>query len=262
VSAAALGAASLLLMPDAALAQYARVGFISEPALPEAAKQPVSTAPLAPGEVLLEIAAEGRASAPGDRAIFNLVLVGRGSTVAQARAGLERQRTQLAAALRPLGIMQNDVGAPDPVSPARFGFVGNERVVESMAAMQAGEKFRQEPVQVTVRDVAAAARVQSALEDAGFEPSGPNYQLSDDAAIARRARAAALVEARARAEQYAEAAGMRIVRILRISERPDVSPFGSEGLTLVRTMMQQSSSSTRAVERTSNLAVDFAIAPR
>lgn len=226
-----------------------------------AAKQPVSTAPLAPLEVLLEVAGEGKASAPADRARLYLVLTGRGTTAPEARAELAKQRARVIDVLRPLGLGPQDVVAPTSPSTARIGFIGNEAMAGAMAGITDPRfEIRQEPVQVNVRNVAAAKRIRDALEAAGFEPAQPSYEVGDDRQLVRSARSAALADARERADVYAAAAGMRVLRIVRISERSGGSATETEAYRMMLQAFVNGSADRDIVERSVNLSVDFAIA--
>jgi uncharacterized protein YggE len=74
-------------------------------------------------------------------------------------------------------------------------------------------------VQVRVRRVSEMGRIIDTLAAAGAnEVHGPNFTVDEPRAALDEARTAAVAEARQRAELYARAAGMRVVRIVSITE--------------------------------------------
>ena len=74
-------------------------------------------------------------------------------------------------------------------------------------------------VNVTVRKVGAAGRAVTAATDAGANiVSGPELRIAEPERAANGAYAAAYKAAHARAEAYADAAGMKISRVLTIRE--------------------------------------------
>ena len=74
-------------------------------------------------------------------------------------------------------------------------------------------------VQVQVRRLGEMGKVIDALVGVGAnEINGPNFTLDEPRAAQDEARVEAIATGRQRAELYARAAGMRVVRILSISE--------------------------------------------
>ena len=231
-----------------------------------AAQSPFEPA-LAPGEVLLEVDAVGVARGRADKAVISIPLVVRAATREAARAEIEAARARLAAAAAGAGVPAGDVHWGNPEGP--LGFVGNEALsaltdADPADAQPAGG-VAAETVVVTVRDVARLAEVEAALRrvhPGGISP--PLWDVEDDSALLRSARDAAFARARADAEAMARTAGMRVVRILRISDR---APGGTgTGWTVFATAMRRSMGfdvgRPGEVERQVQLAVDFALAPR
>jgi uncharacterized protein len=117
-----------------------------------------------------------------------------------------------------------------------------------------------------VRDVGRVARIERALRDTGAtQVTGPTYELVDDSAARRSARAQAIAAARADAEAYAESLGMRVLRVVRVTERV--------GLDFMSLFVGQPNLTRRIQEgmtgRTSPeiatqviVGVDFALAPQ
>jgi uncharacterized protein YggE len=81
--------------------------------------------------------------------------------------------------------------------------------------------------QVTVRfrDIANTGKILDALVEQGANQiSGPNLSIEHPEAALDEARTRAVAAARARAELYARALGMRIVRIVSVSESGGYAP--------------------------------------
>lgn len=96
-------------------------------------------------------------------------------------------------------------------------WVHNEWRGRRMAGCRADES-----ISITVTDVTALEEVLSgviAAEPAGL--NGPAWTLSDETAAQREAQRAAVVDARRRAEGYAEALGGRLGELRSLSEAPE-----------------------------------------
>jgi hypothetical protein len=73
---------------------------------------------------------------------------------------------------------------------------------------------------VRFRDAANAGRILDSLVTAGAtEINGPTFQIAEADAALDEARTRAVATARARADLYARTLGMRVARILAVSER-------------------------------------------
>jgi hypothetical protein len=80
-------------------------------------------------------------------------------------------------------------------------------------------------LQVTVREVAGAGAVISAVAEAGGDATrveGVGFALEDDDAVQERAREAAFADARRKAEQYADLVGRELGEV--VSVRENVQP--------------------------------------
>jgi uncharacterized protein YggE len=86
---------------------------------------------------------------------------------------------------------------------------------------------------VRIRELNRAGEAIAAATDAGANIlSGPSLRVADPEAASRSAYAAAYRSARARAEAYAQAAGMRIARVLAIRDAGEGGgpiPYPEEG---------------------------------
>jgi uncharacterized protein YggE len=121
-------------------------------------------------------------------------------------------------------------------------------------------------VEVRVRDVDKAGEAIAAATEAGANIlAGPSLAISDPEAASRSAYAQAYKAARARADAYAEAAGLKVARVLVIRDTGDGSPPGFyDPPPVVQTEAAQvAAPPVRAGMTTSEVRVraDFALAP-
>lgn len=165
-------------------------------------------------EVLVQIVATGRADTRPDEARFTAGVETIEATAAAASERNNRVINAVVAALGRLGINRDDIQSRQ-VSLARIDY-GRDR----------GRYRASNMIEVRVRNVERAGQAIAATTDAGANVvAGPDLRISDPNAASRSAYAAAYRAARARAEAYAEAAELRVVRVLTIR---DASPGGPQ----------------------------------
>lgn len=232
---------------------------------PGAAAQSKIDLALAPGEVLLEVEAEGRSVVPARQAWLLVSLTGSGATAADARRSVEEQVARVRAAARAAGIAPIDIVPMR--SGSRVGFI-SEPPADADAPFNVvsdetpSERRAQRAFEILVRDPSAAERIRQAVEEsAPVNVSDPVYEAGDADAARRAARDDAFRRARADAEALAEAAGMRVVRVIRISERSGADALGT-ALIRAYAIGQLSRASESDVETIARLSVDFALARR
>lgn len=177
---------------------------------------------LARGETLLSVMGTGRAEGRPDQAVFTAGLEAIGADAGEASARTGATVDRIVAALKALGVAERDIQTSS-LSIQRIGY-GRDR----------GRFQAANTVTVKVRDVAKAGAAIAAVTQAGANVlSGPNLSVSDPEAAMLSAYGAAYKAARAKADAYARAAGMRVVRVVSISD-------GGEG-GVMPTMMQTES---------------------
>jgi uncharacterized protein YggE len=255
-----LGSLSLGL----ALAMPARAGV--PPFGSGAASGPVRVQPLAPGELLLELGTVGMATAPADAASMTVTLAAEGATPALARDALQVQERRATEAAR-------GAGAP-AASISRRTVPTYELTEVAMEEEGAVSGTPPRPVMhragttltVQVPQIARLEPVRRALgavENARVSDAA--YTLTDPGPARRAARAEALARMRAEAELYAGALNMRVLRIVRITERTGSDLFGlalSEGPALMRRGFNPDRQADPDVEVAVMVGVDFALGPR
>ena len=158
-------------------------------------------------ETLLSVSATGEAETRPDEARFQ---AGVNNWAASARAASDANAEdirEIVAALRAAGVAENDIQTRN-VGVQRIDY-GDRR----------GQYQASNIVAVTVREVDRTGEVISAVTDGGANiVSGPDLRVAEPEKAANTAYGAAYKAARARAEAYAEAAGMEISRVLTIRD--------------------------------------------
>lgn len=181
-------------------------------AVPATAPAQTVPVPLLPDGALLDVVAEGRTTRTPDLAIINAGVVTQAETAAAALAANADRMTRVLAALRGAGIAARDIQtATIALNPQyRYG----ENVPPVITGYQANNR-----VTVRFRDVAKSGAILDALVGEGANQiDGPSLTLAQPDAALDEARADAVARARSRADLYARAAGMRVVRIAMIAE--------------------------------------------
>jgi uncharacterized protein YggE len=167
---------------------------------------------------LLSISADGSSEARPDMATINLGVTTEGQTAAAALAENARRMTTLSAALRRAGIAERDIQTSNvSVYPQQVYVEGQQPRITGYQANNS--------VTVKVRRIDSTGRVIDAAVGAGGNTvNGVSFSHSDPDAQLDIARRDALTEARRRADLYAGALGMRVERIVTISEGGGFSP--------------------------------------
>ncbi|TKD51619.1 SIMPL domain-containing protein [Sphingomonas baiyangensis] len=169
-------------------------------------------------ETLLSVSASGQAEARPDRAQFQAGIETRAGTARGASVANGEKIAEIVAALRTLGVDERDIQTRT-VNVQRIDY-----------GPQRGQFQAANVVEVTMRQPAKAGDAVAAVTEAGANiVSGPNLSMTDPEATANLAYADAYRAARARAEAYAEAAGMEVGRVLYIRDAG-----GMQGQTYLR----------------------------
>ena len=241
-----------------------------------AAASPVSTQPLAADEVLVELSASGEVVSPADLAIVTIPFTARAATDEAARRGSDAQAARLEAAARAAGAAGDNVEIQPPVSMglmAEFadaemdmGFDPESVEVPEVETSEPGRSYVVSGgMTIRLRDPARVPELDRALRaiDDTFTPE-VLYATSDDRPARRTARAQAIAAARADAEAYAAALGLRVVRVVRVTERlgMDLMSMMFSNPMLATLMEQGSRAQGPDITVRVFVGIDFALAPR
>ena len=189
----------------------------------------VQVAPLGPQSALLSLSAEGRSDRVPDLAMFSAGVVSHGVTASEALGANSRQMDRVIAALKRSGIADRDIQTSSISLSPRWNNPEAEAQRIARETRQPYVPSNERPriigyearnsVQVRVRRLGEMGRIIDTLVNAGAnEVNGPSFTLDDQKAALDEARTEAVAVGRERAELYARAAGMRVVRLLSMSE--------------------------------------------
>ena len=181
-------------------------------ALPAAAQQVFQPLPA------LSVSAEGRSLRAPDVADMSGGVVTTAATASVAMAENATRMTAVVAAVRRAGIAERDIQTAGISLEPQYKYEQNRPPV--LTGYQATNT-----VNLRVRKLADAGRLIDALVATGANQiSGPNFRVDDSSAALDEARQQAVTIATTRANLYAKAAGVRIKRILSISESGGEQP--------------------------------------
>ncbi len=212
---------------------------------------------LARGETLLTVSGTGRAEAAPDQALFTAGLSSIAATAEAASARNGATMNAITAALAKLNIPARDIQTRN-LSLNRIDYGRNRGQFEASNS-----------VAVRVRDVGKVGPAIAATTAAGANIlSGPELTVADPEKANLGAYGAAYRAARARAESYAGAADLRIVRVLSIRDGGDGGTMPQMGVMESRAdMALRAAPAPPPVMAGTNAnrvttSVDFALAPK
>ncbi|HUD30407.1 MAG TPA: SIMPL domain-containing protein [Novosphingobium sp.] len=186
------------------------------PALAQQAPMPAIEA----GHTLLTVTAQGSSTRTPDLASYSAGVTTQGATASEALSANSARMTQVIAALKRAGIADRDVQTsnlnvnPVYAQPKRLPDGNYEDGPQRIVGYQATNN-----VSVRQRKLGDMGKVIDALVAAGAnQVNGPNFMLDKPEAAQDEARLEAMKVARARAELYARASGLRVAHIVSIGE--------------------------------------------
>lgn len=223
---------------------------------------------IAPGDAMLTVSADGQAHRAPDVAVFSAGVTTQGKTASAALAANSQAMTAVIAELKKAGVQPRDIQTSNlSVSP----------LYEEQTAQPAQNQSNMRPrrttgpiiigyqvanqVNVRQRKLDAYGATIDALVSAGANQiNGPSFTVDQPAAALDEARLEAMKTARARADLYAHAAGLRVLRIVSIAE----SGGGfQQPMVFARAKMMEASAPVEAgeVELAAHVTVQFELAP-
>jgi uncharacterized protein YggE len=206
-------------------------------------------------EILVRTTGTARAEARPDEARFSAGVSSIAASGPEASTANARKMNGVVAALKALGINENDIQTRNlsvgrvEYGPNRGRFEANNTVV------------------VRVRQIDRAGALIGAATGAGANIlSGPELRVADPEAATRKAYADAYRAARARADAYADAAGVKVARVLAIRDA-STRPNERDGVLMEQTMSAPVPVAAPPVlagtsESQVAVTVDFALGPK
>ncbi len=188
----------------------------------------VSSGPvIAAGNTMLSLSAQGQSFSAPDLGIFTAGVTGSGKTAGAALAANSAKMNQVISALKKAGIADRDIQTSNLSLNPVYADMSNQRAVDPLEQQVPPIIGYQVYNMVTVkqRKLDRMGSTIDALVAAGAnQVNGPSFQMDDPDAAANEARADAIKKAIARAQIYASASGLRVIRVLTITEGGGYSP--------------------------------------
>lgn len=180
-----------------------------------AACQPANPDPrgVEKGETLLTISATGRAEARPNEARLRMGVISVGPNAGEASRLNREKMSKVTAVLARLGVKPDDLQTQQ-LTLERIDY-GKER----------GQYRAANVLEARLTDMNRVGEAVTAVTEAGANLlGGPDLRVSDREAANRSAYANAFKAARSRADAYAEAAGLKIVRVVNIVDGGEYGP--------------------------------------
>jgi len=197
-----------------------------------------------------------------DLAVFNAGVTSQGQTAGEALSANSADMTRVIATLRKAGIADKDIQTSQislnpiygqPVTQPNGMVIQEPKIVGYQAT---------NTVSIRSRDIKNFGRVLDALVASGAnQVNGPSFQLADSDAATDEARVNAIKAARARADLYARASGLRVVRIVSISESGGYAPPVPMYARAMKADAASTPISAGEVEAQVSVTVQFELAP-
>ena len=252
---------SATLLAALPLATLAGAGMAQSAHAQTASAGPV----VAAGNTLLSIAAEGKVARTPDLAVFNAGVTTQGKTAGEALT--ENAQRMTAVIAKKAGIAERDIQTSNlsvnPVygQPKRLPDGSYEQQDPVIIGYQATNQ-----VSVRQRKLDQYGKVIDTLVSAGAnQVNGPSFMIDSPEGALDEARVAAMTKARARADLYAKAAGLRVVRILSISENGGWAPPPQPPIMFARAEMASAPKASPVaageLEMTVTVNVSYELAP-
>ena len=171
---------------------------------------PVVNAPLE--GTRLDIVATGESRQAPDIVVINAGVVTEAATAQEALAANNREMQSVFAALRSAGIAERDIQTASINLNPRYDY--ENRTTPELVGYTASNQLT-----LRFRDIEQAGPIIDALVAQGVNQiNGPSLEIDEPEAALNEARRDALQKARSRADVYASALGMRVVRVVAVSE--------------------------------------------
>ncbi len=181
------------------------------PAAPAAAQPAVQPVRAIAG-TRLDLNVTGEATRVPDLAVISAGVVTRSATAASALRENAAKMDRVIAALKNSGIADKDIQTSSISLNAEYRYPENQQ--PQLTGYTASNQ-----VTIRFRDIRNSGKVLDALVAQGANQiSGPNMMLEHPEQALDEARASAVADGKARAELYARALGMRVVRVISVTE--------------------------------------------
>ncbi|WP_394999107.1 SIMPL domain-containing protein [Sphingomonas sp.] len=160
----------------------------------------------------LDISATGEATRVPDIAIISAGVTTQAATATDALGQNATRMERVRAALKRAGVADRDIQTASISLQPQYKYVENQAPI--LTGYQASNQLS-----VKFRDIRASGKILDALVGEGANQiNGPNLTIDHPEAALDEARGKAIATGRARADLYARALGMRVIRVISVSE--------------------------------------------
>lgn len=174
---------------------------------------------------IVNINAQGESDARPDMATINVGVRTTGRTANQAMTENSRRMNALIGALRRLGIAERDI------QTAYVWLSPYYESVDENGEPQSVFYYANNSVRVQIRNIERAGPVlEAAIEAGGNTGYGVSFAHADPTAQLDLARRDAVAEARRRADLYGESLGLRVARVISVTESG--AAYAEEGIVI------------------------------
>lgn len=224
--------------------------MVSALAVPMSATAQVTTTLAQPiSGTRLDINATGEVTRVPDIATISAGVTTQAATAVEAISQNAARMERVRAALKRAGIADRDI------QTASINLSPQYRYVENQAPVLTGYQASNQ-LSVRFRDIRASGKILDALVGEGANQiSGPNLSIEHPETALDEARTKAVAAARARADLYARALGMRVVRVISLSESGGYSPPPPMPVMLARAQMADAKTSVDPGEQQLQVSV-------
>jgi hypothetical protein len=210
-------------------------------------------------DTLLQIEAEGTVEAKPDMMMVEASVVTTGSTAAEALDLNTELAGRLIEAVRKSGIRIKELQTSRLSVRARFA---DDRRRDDNRPPTILGYVAENALSVELADVAQAGHLVSLMFEAGAnEIRGPWFQLRDPVPVQREAVRVAIRNATAEAENYAQALGMKVSRVLRVFER-EFRDEESDAIIVTGSRVRPTPIEPGEVEITATIHIEFLLEPK
>lgn len=192
------------------------------------AKAQTTTIPPFLNGTRLDVTAEGAVNRAPDLAVIGAGVVTQALSASAAMRDNAARMAATVAALKRAGVADRDIQTASINLSPQYRYADNK--APEITGYQASNQ-----VSVRFRDIKRAGTILDALVAQGANQiNGPSFSVENADAALDEARRDAIKTARARADLYAQAAGLRVKRILSISESAGYAPPPYPVMAMVR----------------------------
>ena len=199
----------------------------------------------------LDLDVTGEVTRVPDVAVISAGVIAKSATASGALQDSADRMSRVLAALKRAGVAERDIQTSNISLNPEYTYVQNQ-------APKLNGYSASNTVMVRFRDIENAGKILDALVKEGANQiNGPNLTIDKPEAALDEARAKAVAQGRARAELYARSLGMRVVKIVSVSESGGYAPPPMPPMVMMAERSQAADSKIDAGEQKLSVSVSM-----